>query len=114
MVVDDDAGVRAVLRDTLTIRDFHVLLAESGEEALVVAASEKPDLVILDLGMPGMTGYQVLDLLRQERPDLPVVVLSGLAQPSETPSLIARGARAVVGKPFSARDFLRVIEQALI
>lgn len=113
LVVDDDAAVRGVLRDALRMGDFDVLLAEGGEQALALAEQHPLDLVVLDLGMPGMSGYELLDGLRERRPGLPVVILSGLATPEETPELMERGARAIVGKPFGARDFLKVVESAL-
>lgn len=113
LVVDDDPQVRGVLRDTLRLADFEAVLAASGPEALTAVQDRLPDLVVLDLGMPGMSGLEVLDRLHAQHPGLPLVVLSGLAQPEDTPELIARGARAIVGKPFCTREFLRVVEVAL-
>lgn len=114
MVVDDDPQVRKVVRDALKLLDAETLLAADGEEALALIEGGCPDLVILDLGMPGISGLEVLDRLHARYPHLPLVILSGMAQAEDTPDLISRGARAVVPKPFSARQFLGIVETAVL
>lgn len=113
LVVDDDPQVRGVLRDTLKLADCESVLVGSGPDALSAVRQDRPDLVILDLGMPGMSGLEVLEQLQGLHPGLPTIVLSGMAHPEDTPDLMARGARAIVGKPFQARELLSVVERAL-
>lgn len=78
LVVDDDANLRQLLKETLTQQDFVVATAASGEQGLKLAAQNRPDLVILDLMMPRMDGFQVLAHLRSHREtiNIPVVIVS--------------------------------------
>ncbi len=78
LVVDDESSIRRLLNVALTGRGFEVLEAEDGLQALGLIAAEKPDLVVLDVMMPGMTGHQVHDKLRQnpETKELPILFLS--------------------------------------
>ena len=78
LVVDDEPSIRRLLKVALTNRNFEVLEAEDGLQALGVVAAEKPDLVVLDVMMPGLTGHQVHDRLRQEpeTKELPILFLS--------------------------------------
>lgn len=78
LVVDDEPSIRKLLKVALTNRGFEVLEAEDGLQAVGVVTAEKPDLVVLDVMMPGLTGHQVHDRLRQ-RPEtkaLPILFLS--------------------------------------
>jgi two-component system sensor histidine kinase ChiS len=78
LVVDDEPSIRKLLGIALTGRGFEVLEAQDGLQALGVIAAEKPDLVVLDVMMPGMTGHQVHDKLRQspDTKELPILFLS--------------------------------------
>lgn len=78
LVVDDESSIRKLLKVALGNRGFEVLEAEDGVQALAVVAAEKPDLVVLDVMMPGLTGHQVHDKLRQkpETKQLPILFLS--------------------------------------
>lgn len=78
LVVDDESSIRRLLNVALTGRGFEVLEAQDGLQALGVIAAEKPDLVVLDVMMPGMTGHQVHDRLRQDpaTKELPILFLS--------------------------------------
>ena len=77
MVVDDDEAIRDSLRMTLEHAGHKVSEASSGEQALASLASARPDVVLLDLGMPGMHGFDVLERLREVTPDTAVVILTG-------------------------------------
>ncbi|MDO8847030.1 MAG: response regulator [Coriobacteriia bacterium] len=78
LVVDDESSIRRLLNVALTGRGFEVLEAEDGLQAMGMVAAEKPDLVVLDVMMPGMTGHQVHDKLRQNpaTKELPILFLS--------------------------------------
>ncbi len=78
LVVDDDTNVRQLLKETLTVQDFVVATAASGEQGLKLAAQNRPDVVVLDLMMPRMDGFQVLAHLRSHREtiDIPVIIVS--------------------------------------
>jgi DNA-binding response OmpR family regulator len=75
LVVDDKANVRQMLDDYLTEQGFRVLTAENGQQALFVARYDKPDLVLLDIMMPELDGYQFLPAFRRES-NAPVILLT--------------------------------------
>ena len=75
LVVDDKASVRTLVRDYLTEEGFRVVVAENGRDALYVARHEKPDLILLDIMMPEMGGYEFLRAYRKER-NTPVILLT--------------------------------------
>ena len=78
LVIDDDATVREYLKETLAPEGYHILLASNGSEGLRLAVEREPDLIILDLMMPGVTGFEVIDNLRQHpiACDIPVVIFT--------------------------------------
>jgi len=100
LVVDDDPAVISVLRRGLTYEGFSVDTAASGEEALAVARERYPDLVILDVMMPGMDGLAVLERLRAADSQLPVLLLTAKDAPADEVVGLHRGADDYVVKPF--------------
>jgi two-component system, OmpR family, response regulator len=103
LVVDDAAEVRMLLQVLLELEGFSVTSAADGPAALAAAAAERPDVVLLDVQLPGLDGPAVLRALR-DRPataDLPVVFLTG-APPEASGDLLALGATGVLHKPFDA------------
>lgn len=106
LVVDDDEGLRQVLRDLLMAEEYAVLLAGDGEEALLKLESGQVDLVITDDMMPGMTGRELLWECMRRWPGLPVVFLSGLGGVPEAVEAIKGGAADYVLKPFDTRQLL--------
>ena len=77
LVIDDEAAIRDSLRMTLEYEGYEFIGAATGQEGLALAEREAPDLVLLDVKMPGMDGLEVLDRLRSVNETLPVVVVSG-------------------------------------
>ena len=77
LIIDDEAEVRRSVGMILKYDDYEVLEASSGPEGLVMAERESPDLVFLDIKMPGMDGLEVLQRLRAANENLPVVIISG-------------------------------------
>jgi CheY-like chemotaxis protein len=102
LIVDDDADIRAAVADILRDEGFHVKEAVNGLDALEQIAEAEPDLVLLDLMMPVMTGWEVIDALRRHRRSLPIVVLS--AVPFE-------GGTDYVQKPISLDRLLHLIDR---
>ncbi len=76
LLVDDEEGIRFLYREEFLDEGYEVITASNGEEALVKFRSEVPDLVVLDIQMPGMNGIEVLRQMKMDRPDLPVVLSS--------------------------------------
>jgi two-component system KDP operon response regulator KdpE len=112
LVVDDEAPIQRALSANLKVRDYDVLLASTGEQALQLAARYHPDLVILDLGLPGIDGIEVVRGLRGWT-SVPIIILS--ARGSEQDKVIAldAGADDYVSKPFGMAELLARLGAAL-
>jgi two-component system alkaline phosphatase synthesis response regulator PhoP len=80
LLIEDDVRVRELYELVLKMDEYHVITAETGEDGLVKAKSENPDLIFLDIRLPGMNGLEVLEILRQDEKTaaIPVVILSNL------------------------------------
>jgi len=112
-VVEDERNLALGLCANLEVEGYEVAVAETGEAALAAAASNKPDLVLLDLMLPGMDGYQVLTTLRSRGIDAPVLILSARAEEIDKVRGFRAGADDYVTKPFGVMELvLRV--QALL
>ncbi|MCU1414733.1 MAG: two-component system response regulator [Microbacteriaceae bacterium] len=105
LAVDDDAQILKALRINLAARGYQVSLARSGPEALDVAAATRPDLVILDLGLPGFSGIQVIEGLRGWT-EVPILVVSGRTDSAEKVDALDAGADDYVTKPFAIDELL--------
>ena len=112
LVVDDELPLRRTLDIGLRARGFDVDLAATGEEALAVAAQHPPDVIILDLGLPGMDGIEVAAALR-EWTDAPIIVLSARDAERVKVSALDAGADDYVTKPFGMAELLARVRAAL-
>ncbi len=112
LVVDDRASARTLVRDYLAEEGFRVLTAENGRTALYVARHEKPDLVLLDIMMPHMDGYQFLPAFRRES-SAPVILLTAKLEESDKVQGLELGADDYVTKPFGMRELLARIRAQL-
>jgi two-component system KDP operon response regulator KdpE len=112
LLVEDDPALRRALRTTLRSREFEVLEAATGESAIVIAADRRPDVVILDLGLPDLDGVDVLRQLRAFS-DVPVIVLTARDEQSEKVRSLDAGADDYVTKPFDTEELLARIRAAL-
>ena len=112
LVVDDEQRVRRLLQTALTERGYDVTTAASGEEALAAIAKRQPDIILLDLIMPGMSG---LDVCRSVRQDLstPIVVLSAHGEEHDKVLALDLGADDYLTKPFGMEELLARIRVAL-
>jgi CheY-like chemotaxis protein len=114
LVVDDEPDVLLLTRVILEGAGWHVQEAQSGERALtLLREGQPPDVVLLDLRMPGMDGWQVLDELADAGLELPVIVFSAHAQPGTEREIRARGGKGFLAKPFTAGQLIDVLQQAL-
>jgi DNA-binding response OmpR family regulator len=102
LVVDDEPDTVELIRDTLKAEGFRTLVAYQGKEALEVIARTPPDLVILDIMMPGITGFEVLETLSRdpETKNIPVVILTGRGMDQDVQRGLALGAKRYMSKPF--------------
>lgn len=112
LVVDDKAELRALLKSYLTQEGFEVAQAGNGQEALFVARQEKPDLIILDLMMPEMGGYEFLRVYSREA-QTPVIVLTAKLEENDKVLGLELGADDYVTKPFSPRELTARVRAVL-
>jgi DNA-binding response OmpR family regulator len=105
LVVDDDETIRAIVRRLVEIAGGSVAEAETGEEGLRALYAERPDIVVLDIDMPGLDGWQVLERVRQLT-DVPVLMLSGHDDQLEKVRALQAGADDYVTKPFGPQELL--------
>ncbi len=104
LVVDDEPEIRRALRTGLGYHDFEVRAVETGEDALVQAAAWRPDVVLLDLGLPGMNGFEVLAQLRERGSRAVVIVVSVMPDETDKVRALDLGADDYVVKPFGIEE----------
>jgi len=113
LVVDDDPTVAEVVVGYLRRAGLVATHAADGPAALAAAEADPPDLVVLDLMLPGIDGLEVCRRLRIRRPDLPVVMLTALGDEADRVAGLERGADDYVTKPFSPRELVLRVESVL-
>jgi len=112
LVVDDQANVRRLLREYLEEEGFRVVVAENGRDALYVARREKPDLILLDIMMPEMSGYEFMRTFTKEQ-DTPIILLTAKLEESDKVLGLELGADDYITKPFSMRELVARIRAVL-
>ena len=112
IVIEDETQIRRFLRTTLTSENYKVFEAETGKRGLIEATTRKPDLIILDLGLPDMDGVEVVRELRTWC-SVPIVILSARSQESDKISALDAGADDYLVKPFGVGELLARIRVAL-
>ncbi|MDY6877461.1 MAG: response regulator transcription factor [Chloroflexota bacterium] len=112
LVVDDKASVRRLVQDYLTEEGFRVVTADNGRYALFVARQEKPDLILLDIMMPEMGGYEFMRVYGKER-STPIILLTAKVEESDKVLGLELGADDYVTKPFSMRELVARIRAVL-
>jgi two-component system nitrogen regulation response regulator NtrX len=112
-VIDDEAAIRDSLRMTLEYEGYEFIGAATGQEGLTLADRESPDLVLLDIKMPGMDGLEVLDRLRALNETLPVIVISGHGTIATAVEATKKGAATFIEKPFASERLLVDLRNAL-
>src|ERR671930_2529651 len=113
LVIDDEAAIRDSLRMTLEYEGYEFVGAATGQEGLALAEREAPDLVLLDVKMPGMDGLEVLDRLRSMNEGIPIVVISGHGTISTAVEATKKGAFDFIEKPFASDRVLVSVRNAL-
>jgi serine phosphatase RsbU (regulator of sigma subunit) len=117
LTIDDEAGIRQNLKAYLEDCGYRTLDAADGVEGLEIFRRERPDVVLCDLRMPGMDGLEVLGRIREESPDTPVIVVSGVGTLGDVVEALRRGAWDYLTKPIQDMEFLesavgRALERA--
>ena len=112
LVVDDKASLRQMVDEYLTGQGFRVVTATNGQEALSVARDEKPDLILLDIMMPEMDGYEFIRVFTRES-ETPIILLTARLEESDKVVGLELGADDYVTKPFGTRELLARIRAVL-
>ena len=116
LVVDDDAGIRESLKDLFALEDFECTVANSGEEGLAMMGSAKPQLVVTDIQLPDMSGYQLCQSLKKDPASshVPVVMMTGrFTEPDDRLQGFDLGADEFFSKPFDPVYFVARIKSIL-
>ena len=113
LVIDDEAGIRDSMRRTLEYQGYQFIGAATGQEGLALIDREPPDLVFLDIKMPGMDGLDVLERIKATNPGVPVVMVSGHGTAQNAFDARDKGASGFIEKPFSEPVLLERIEKEL-
>ncbi len=115
LIADDEPNIRQLVAFTLRRRGFEIVEAEDGATALDLVRQSAPDLVVLDVMMPGLTGIAVLQQLSADpaTADIPVILLSAKGQGVEIEEGLASGARLYLVKPFSPRELADRVAEVL-
>jgi DNA-binding response OmpR family regulator len=112
LVVDDKANVRTLIREYLTEQGFRVVTADNGQNALYTARQEKPNLILLDIMMPEMDGYEFIRTYRKES-DTPIILLTAKLEESDKVVGLELGADDYVTKPFGMRELVARIHTVM-
>ena len=113
LVVDDDARLREFMRVNLEMEGYSVREAASADEALEAIEDQAPELVLLDVVMPGVDGWQMLQRLQERHGSIPVIMFSGQVDEQSAARAEERGASAFVGKPFDPQHLIEQAKQIL-
>ncbi len=113
LVVDDEYSFCKFMKEYLTRLGYAVTISMNGEQALDLIGMEKPDIMTLDMRMPGLNGYDILERLRKENSTLKVIVISAIDTPEMEEHLTRFGAHAVLRKPMDLEEMAQTIKRLL-
>ncbi|MFH1378683.1 MAG: response regulator [bacterium] len=115
LIADDEENLITLVRDNLEMEDFLVISAQDGIEALEIAATEKPDLILLDVGMPKIDGIEVCRRLKSnaQTSHIPIIFLSALVRGEDVRRGLEVGAERYLPKPCTPRQLIRVVKEEL-
>ena len=114
LVIDDEQGIRDLLDTLLQRKGYDVVLAASGQKGLELLRREQPDVIVLDLKMPGMDGLTVLQQIRSFDPKKPVIILTGAGTPETEQKVRALGVVEFVEKEFSLHRLGDALKRLLV
>lgn len=113
LVVDDEININQVLSEVLTLEGFEVINAFDGDEAIEKARCHKPAAILLDIGLPKKTGWEVLPILKADEATkaIPVVILSAWSQKEDIERGLGLGAHKYLTKPFNPLDVITALQE---
>lgn len=115
LAVDDEVDVLLIVKTALQCEGYEVETAANGPEALALAKANPPDLVLLDMMMPGMTGFEVMQAMKkvEEISTIPVIMLTGVSERTKIQQALTSGSTYYIVKPFEIEDLLTKVQSAL-
>ena len=115
LVVEDQEDNRRILRDMLSNAGYELVEAESGEEALIAVEAQRPDLILMDIQLPIMDGYEATRRIRSnpELKSIPIIAVTSYALTGDEAKAPAAGCTAYISKPFSPRALLAKVREYL-
>lgn len=113
LVVEDEPSVRAMMRLIIERAGYALLCAGNGADAIEITAQAHPDLILLDLYMPGMDGIETLRRIRRFDTDVPVVILTGYPCPETIRDAVGLGVTEYLSKPFENRELVAIIHASV-
>jgi two-component system cell cycle response regulator DivK len=115
LVIEDQPDNRQILRDLLTNADFEVIEAEDGEAGLAAAAAHRPDLILMDIHLPGIDGYEVTRRLKADTllHAIPIIAVASYGLAGDADKALAAGCDAYIPKPYSPRQLLAKVREYL-
>jgi DNA-binding NtrC family response regulator len=113
LVVDDEATIRHVLKQMLSMKDCETRMAGSAEEATCILSDWEPDVTLADISMPGKSGIQLMEDIKQQYPDTEVLIMTSYSSTESVQRAIRAGAHDYLSKPFKLTEVWETIERAL-
>lgn len=106
LVIEDDRSILRVLKDNLAFEGYGVILATEGKKGLELALGQKVDMLLLDIMLPGMSGYEICTRMKMEKPDIPIIMITARGTEMDKVSGLDVGADDYVTKPFSMQELM--------
>ncbi|HEY82744.1 MAG TPA: response regulator [Dehalococcoidia bacterium] len=115
LIIENEPSIQKLMKVNLSTSGYEVLITARGEEGLRLAQQESPDLILLDLRLPGISGWDVLARLKAipELGKIPVVIITAVVHHGDEEKAYAMGVAGYLAKPFTAEELLQEVEEAL-
>lgn len=115
LVVEDNLLSKTLVKDILTMKGYDVVVADRGSEAIKLASTERPDLILMDINMPGMDGITAARLIKgnEASKDIPVLALTASAMKGDDVEIMKQGFDGYIAKPIDAKALLEMIKENL-
>jgi two-component system, cell cycle response regulator DivK len=115
LIVEDNEKNMKLVRDVLQVKGYATLEAGTAEQAIAIAAERKPDLILMDIQLPGMSGIQALSVLRADSAtaEIPVIAVTASVMQQDRKQITDAGFDAYLGKPLDLKDFLKTVTRVL-
>jgi DNA-binding response OmpR family regulator len=115
LVIEDEENLQEVVTINLTLEGYQIYTAKTGEEALILAQKIKPDLILTDIKMPGMNGWDTLAAMRKipSLAAVPAIIMTAFLKEPDQTTLTSLGVKSIIWKPFNLEEMFKKVKQAL-